>query len=53
MPWSSKEVVNNQWVDIDSKGRFYLASDGRVWDSKTNTWYNHDYFDENANKIDY
>jgi len=53
MPWSSKEVVNNQWVDVDPKGRFYLASDGRVYDSVEDVWYNHDYFDENANKIDY
>jgi predicted heme/steroid binding protein len=53
MPWSSKEVVNNQWVDVDPKGRFYLASDGRVYDSVEDVWYNHHKFDQYSNKIDY
>jgi len=53
IPWSSKEVVNNQWVDVDSKGRFYLAPDGRVYDSVEDVWYNHDKFDQYSNKIDY
>jgi len=27
MPWSSKEIYDNSWVDVDSKERFYLAAD--------------------------
>ena len=53
MPWSSKEVYDNSWVDVDSKERFYLASDGRVWDSQEDVWYNHSYFDTYANNINY
>ena len=54
MPWSVKSIPSwDSWVDVDSKERFYLAADGRVYDSKEDVWYNHDYFDENANNIDY
>ena len=49
MPWSRRENVTTEWIDIDAKERFYLASDGRVWDSQEDVWYNHDYFDTNAN----
>lgn len=53
MAWSSKTPVDTSWVDIDPKERFYLASDGRVYDSVEDEWYNHDYFDTNANDINY
>ena len=53
MAWTEKAEVSNEWIDIDPKGRFYLASDGRVWDSDNEEWIDHDYFDENANQINY
>lgn len=54
MPWSAKAIPSwDSWVDVDPKERFYLASDGRVYDSKEDVWYNHSFFDDNANIIDY
>ena len=53
MAWTDKEAITNDWVDVDSKERFYLAADWRVWDSVDQIWYNHDYFDTNANIVDY
>ena len=53
MPWSRKENGTTEWIDVDPKERFYLAADWRVWDSKEDVWYDHSYFDENANNIDY
>lgn len=53
MAWTDKETITDEWVDIDPKERFYLAADGRVWDSQEEVWYNHDYFDANSNLIDY
>jgi len=53
MAWTDKEVITNDWVDVDSKERFYLAADGRVWDSVWEVWYDHQYFDDNANQINY
>lgn len=53
MPWSRKNEVTDEWIDTDKKERFYLAADWRVWDSVEDVWYNHSYFDENANTINY
>ena len=53
MAWTDKEVITNDWVDVDSKERFYLAADGRVWDSQEEVWYDHSFFDANANLINY
>lgn len=53
MPWSRKNEVTDEWIDTDKKERFYLASDWRVWDSVEDVWYDHSFFDENANTINY
>ena len=53
MAWTDKEVITNDWVDIDPRERFYLASDGRVWDSQEEVWYTHAKFDTYANNINY
>lgn len=53
MAWSDKETISDDWVDVDPKWRFYLAADGRVYDSVDKVWYNHDKFDQYSNKIDY
>jgi hypothetical protein len=53
MAWTDNETITDDWVDIDPKERFYLAADGRVWDSQEEVWYNHDYFDTYANRINY
>ena len=54
MPWSRRETPSTDaWVDVDTKERFYLAADWRVWDSVEDVRYDHSYFDENANNINY
>lgn len=53
MAWTDKTVVTGDWVDVDEKERFYLAADWRVWDSVWEVWYDHQYFDDNANYIYY
>ena len=52
--WSNPTAIPPvNYVDVDEKGRFYLYADGTVYDSKTETTYDHTYYDAHAETINW
>ena len=52
--WSTPTAIPEvDWIDEDERGRFRLYEDGRVYDTEEQVWYNHDFYDDNAEKIEW
>lgn len=52
--WTPKvEIPNVDYVDKDEQWRFFLYSDWRVWDSQEDVWYDHEFYDHNAQNVDW
>ena len=47
--WSEPTQIEPvEWIDEDERGRFRLYEDGRVYDTEEQVWYDHDFYDDNA-----
>jgi hypothetical protein len=42
-----------EWIDEDERGRFRLYADGTVYDSVEDVTYNHTYYDNHAETINW
>ena len=52
--WSAATAIPSvDYVDVDEKGRFYLYADWTVYDSVEQVTYNHDFYDDNAEYLDW
>ena len=52
--WSTPTAIPEvDWIDEDERGRFRLYEDGRVYDTEEQVWYNHDFYDDNAEYLEW
>ena len=52
--WSNPTLIPPvNYIDVDERGRFYLYEDGTVWDSVDDVTYDHEFYDDNAERVEW